>query len=356
LCIGHLSKPNLGVVQMSVKALTWAFDQPISATEKVVLLALADHANDRGECWPSVSLLMQRAYVGERTVQRSLQSLENSGFIVRERRQRENGSDTSNLYRLIFTKVSQGVSAGISGDQRGSGGVNLAPHPNKEGVTLTGGEGVIQTGGGGGLYDTPRTVRKNRKKEPPYISVDADFDAFWAAYPKRPNNPKAPAKKSYIAARRGNVSHEAIMAGVNAYAAMRVNEDPKFTAQAVTWLNQKRWADEYDVPAEAKPVAQASDGQLDTLAAVYPGHIGDRDRAKKLLAVELSKGISLNEFCVAADKYKLFCKGPPYEDRRVTPSMLEPWLQFKWREMDAYEFCKVGADRIRTVRPIKVKT
>ena len=92
------------------------------------------------------------------------------------------------------------------------------------------------------------------------------------------------------------------------------------------------------------------------LAAAYPGHIGERDRAKKLMAAELSKGVSLNEICMAADKYKLFCKGPPYEDRRITPSMLEPWLQFKWREMDAYEFCKVGADRIRTVRPIKVKT
>jgi len=209
---------------------------------------------------------------------------------------------------------------------------------------------------GGKRQTNTETTAETTTETTKDILVDADFDAFWAAYPKRPNNPKAPAKKSYLAARRDDVSHEAIMAGVNAYAAMRVNEDPKFTAQAVTWLNQKRWADEYDVPAEAKPVAQASDEQLDTLAAVYPGHIGERDRAKKLLAAELSKGVSLNEICVAADKYKLHCKGPPYEDRRITPSMIEPWLQFKWREMDAYEFCKVGADRIRTVRPIKVKT
>ena len=56
----------------------------------------------------------------------------------------------------------------------------------------------------------------------------------------------------------------------------------------------------------------------------------------------------------AARKYTLFCKGPPYEDRKIAPAMLETWLKFKWREMDGYEFCTVGPDRIRTVRPKKV--
>jgi hypothetical protein len=65
--------------------------------------------------------------------------------------------------------------------------------------------------------------------------------------------------------------------------------------------------------------------------------------------------VILQDICVAAEKYKLFCKGPPYEDRKTTPSMLEPWLKFKWREMNGYEFCRVGADRIRTVRPIQRK-
>lgn len=341
---------------MSVKALTWAFDQPISATEKVVLLALADHANDCGECWPSVSLLMQRAYVGERTVQRALQSLENSGFIARERRQRENGSDTSNLYRLMLTKVSQGVSAEISGEQRRAGGVNLAPHPKKEGVTQTGGEGVTQTGGEGGLHDTPRTVRKNHKKEPSYILVDTDFDAFWAAYPKRTphSNPKAPARAAYLAARKRGVPRETIMAGVNAYSASVNDSDPKYIAQAVTWLNQKRWEDDHASPAGVKKEPVATDGELFDLAAEYPGHIGSYGVAQKLLADELSKGATIEALCEAARKYKLFCKGPPYEDRKIAPAMLENWLKFKWREMDGYEFCTVGPDRIKTVRPKKV--
>lgn len=348
---------------MSVKALTWAFDQPISATDKVVLLALADHANDRGECWPSVSLLMQRAYVGERTVQRALQSLEDGGFIVRERRQRENGSDTSNLYRLIFTKVSHGVSAGVSGDQCGSGGVNLAPHPKKGGVTGTGGEGVTQTGGEGGLHDTPRTIIKNPHKEPPInISADAEFAEFWAAYPKRPNNPRKKAMAAYRKARK-NVSQKQLLTAVGLYAAYMAGENPKFIAMASTWLNEERWNCDYEKNAEViqsynkiKSTAdtQAGEKWVDELIAVYPGHVGDRAEAARLIAVELSKGVQGRDLWDAARKYKLFCKGPPYEDRRIAPAMLETWLKFKWREMDGYEFCTVGPDRINTVRPKKV--
>ena len=338
---------------MSVKALTWAFEQPINATEKVVLLALADHANEDGLCWPSISLLVKRAHVGERTVQRAIQSLEDAGFIARERRVRENGSDTSNLYRLIFDKVSHGV----------SGGVKLAPHEG--GVTQTGGEGVTQTGGEGGPDDTPRTIIKNRKKEPSVISYDADFADFWSAYPKRPNNSKAAAKVKYTLARKRGVSHETIMAGLKEYAAMRNaavanGDNPHFTKMAETWLNKAGWENDYSVPEGYQVTVQpsipmASDEDLDAVIRFFPGHVGKREEAKRLLMAEMTGGIGLHDICLAAEKYNLFCKGPPYEDRKTTPSMLEPWLKFKWREMNGYEFCRVGADRIRTVRPIQRK-
>lgn len=314
---------------MSFSAMAWASKQKTkTASQKLVLLMLANYADDTDKCWPSKKTLSEVCCMAKSAICSNILQLEQAGFIRVEKR------EGTSSYIWLNTGVLQ--------EDRGC--------PVKgQGVSVKRTGGVLQE-------DTNLSYTLSTEPITETISVDADFDAFWAAYPKRPINPKTKAKEKYIAARKSGVSHETIMAGVNAYAAMRVNEDPTFTAQAVTWLNQKRWADEYDVPAEAKPAAQASDEQLDTLAATYPGHIGERDRAKKLLAAELSKGVSLNELCVAADKYKLFCKGPPYEDRRITPSMLEPWLQFKWREMDAYEFCKVGADRIRTVRPIKVKT
>jgi hypothetical protein len=192
------------------------------------------------------------------------------------------------------------------------------------------------------------------------ISSDSDFEEFWAAYPKRPNNPRKKAMAAYVKARK-NVSQKQLLDSVRLYAAYMAGENPKFIAMSSTWLNDERWNCDYskgaDVISSHKAITQGpivGDDDINKLKKVFPGHIGDLERAKKLLAAELTKGVNIDDICLAAEKYSLFCKGPPYEDRRITPSMMEPWLQFKWREMEAYEFCRVGADRIRTVRPVKV--
>lgn len=60
-----------------------AWDLPLSSTEKLVLLALADCANDEGECWPSIATIGRKACIGERSVQRSIQSLKDAGHLTR---------------------------------------------------------------------------------------------------------------------------------------------------------------------------------------------------------------------------------------------------------------------------------
>jgi hypothetical protein len=356
--IVHLTsgQAKYGFPQMSVKALTWAFDQPIAGNGKVVLLALADHANERGICWPSISLLMQRAHVGERTVQRVIQSLEDAGFITRERRQRENGGDTSNLYRLMLDKVSQGVSACASVDQRGSGGVNLAPPPVEEGVTQTGGEGVTGTGGEGVTQTAPiRTVIKNRQIEPPNILYDAAFEEFWAAYPKRPGNPKKSAKLKYVNARKRNISHQTIMAGVNAYAKSRKGEDPKYTKLAETWLNKECWEVDYpDASPSAADAATVGDEDLDAVVNQYKGIVSDRMAAKRILASEISTGTPLDRIVEAAEKYAMHRKQMRYDGIEITAPILETWLKFKWREMDAY-FISKSPMRKPILRPVSEK-
>ena len=204
----------------------------------------------------------------------------------------------------------------------------------------------------------PRTKKATNTED--NISLDAAFEEFWTAYPKRAphSNPKHPAKLFYIKARSElNVSHETIVNAAKSYAATMAGKDSQLVAQAQTWLRQRRWEDDHQAPEEIalpNPKSEAGEKWLDELAAVYPGHVGDRAEAARLIAVELSKGATLDALCEAARKYRLYCKGPPYEDRRIAPAMLENWLKFKWREMDGYEFCTVGPDRIKTVRPKKV--
>ena len=58
--------------------------QGINATQKLVLLALADWANDEGLCWPSINRLAVKTGISGRSVQRLIRQLEDLNLVRRE--------------------------------------------------------------------------------------------------------------------------------------------------------------------------------------------------------------------------------------------------------------------------------
>ena len=64
---------------------------------RTVYMYLRDRAGG-GSCWPGVKTIAHDLHLSPRTVQRALNDLERAGYIQRQRRHRENGSCTSNLY------------------------------------------------------------------------------------------------------------------------------------------------------------------------------------------------------------------------------------------------------------------
>ena len=319
---------------MSFTAMAWASKQKVkSSSQKLVLLMLANYADDQDKCWPSKQTLADMCCMSKSGICKTISQLENAGFLVIEKR-----DGTSSIIRL---------NTGVHKVDKGC-------PPNGQGVS---------TQWTGGVHPVDTNLSMNQSEETiteTSISLDAAFEEFWAAYPKRvPHaNPKHPAKLLYIKARKQlNVSHETIVNAAKSYAATMAGKDSQLVAQAKTWLGQRRWQDDYTLDGgtnRLEPQMEAAEKWLDEIVAAYPGHVGDRAEAVRLIAVELSKGVQGKDLWDAARKYKLFCKGPPYEDRKITPAMLETWLKFKWREMDGYECCTVGPDRIRTVRPKKV--
>lgn len=70
---------------MSIKLMTAVWErEDIASTQKLVLLALADWANDEGLCWPSINRLAVKASLTTRAIQKAIRSLEQMGFIRRE--------------------------------------------------------------------------------------------------------------------------------------------------------------------------------------------------------------------------------------------------------------------------------
>ena len=89
---------------LSIAAMNWAWRQALTPTLKLVLMALADAADEHGVCWPSVSTLAKKCSVSTRTVRRSLRVLMDSGMLIAEARRRGDGSSTSNRYRLLVAR------------------------------------------------------------------------------------------------------------------------------------------------------------------------------------------------------------------------------------------------------------
>jgi len=82
--------------------MTWAFSQKVGGNDKLVLLALADHADENWSCFPGMETIAAKASVSVRTVQRVLERLESIGLVAHERRNSSTtGYRTSSRYTLL---------------------------------------------------------------------------------------------------------------------------------------------------------------------------------------------------------------------------------------------------------------
>jgi DNA-binding transcriptional MocR family regulator len=108
---------------MAIAAIEWAFTQRLdNPTAKLVLLALADHADSNGLCWPSISRIEQRTGLSRSSVIRALADLEERRLIARTRR-----GPTSNSYTLPSVTVTPEKCQPDT-----SGSVTVTPKPSVE--------------------------------------------------------------------------------------------------------------------------------------------------------------------------------------------------------------------------------
>jgi len=98
--------------------MNWAWHQDIKPVPKLILMALADAADDQGICWPSVATIAIKVGVSTRTVRRVMQTLIRRELLSAEQRYRSDGSCSSNRYRLLL-----------------EGGDKLSPAPDRGDTT-----------------------------------------------------------------------------------------------------------------------------------------------------------------------------------------------------------------------------
>lgn len=84
---------------MSVKAMSRAWELDLPHAERLVLLAMVDHADHEGRnIYSSISLIAWKTSYSERQVQRSIRALVDAGILVLEAA--GGGRGTTNVYMI----------------------------------------------------------------------------------------------------------------------------------------------------------------------------------------------------------------------------------------------------------------
>jgi len=188
-------------------------------SSRLVLLAMADEANDEGLLTAyrrSHRHIAKKANIDERTVTRAVHDLESLGEL--QVLAAGNGRASTD-YRITLP--------GIEGWQDATPGV--ADRVPRDGdVPPQGGRDATPI-----IPFSPGDTRSSPSSAPM-------FDEFWRAFPRKEG--KGAARKAWEKATTKAVP-AAIVRGVYRYAD-DPNRDPAYTCHPATWLNQERWDDD----------------------------------------------------------------------------------------------------------------
>lgn len=255
---------------MSVKLYGWAWGQRgISSTARLVLLALVERADNRKhECFPTQAQLAADTGLSAEVVGRRARELEGHGLLSRERRQRQDGSRTSDLYRL-HTDVNLTDSPSPDSESPDSKSPDGESEPTRRRVTTTPTESQGQPDAES-EQEEPITL-PSQNPSPTHQDAGDGFDEFWDAYPIKSG--RAPALKAW-----GKAITKAeptdIIAGAHRYAEFIARQRPDYKVKwPQGWLNDERWTD--NLPQAQPPALTRTNQTLLALAQEYRAQEND---------------------------------------------------------------------------------
>ena len=209
----------------------------ISKIEKLILIGLADRADEQGSCYPSKRDLANIAVCSEKTVQRTIQTLQEKGFMKVQARAID-GRQTSNRYFLSLDRMMQAMVF--------SRGDTMSPRV-----------GHSDSPEGDTMSHEPHigTSHLTSQKEPHTLRAAASetagelFEQFRAAYPaSRRKTEVKQARSQFTAALKKVDSPQVLIDAAAAYAnyCQVQGTEPRYIKGMWRWLRDERWTDEYE--------------------------------------------------------------------------------------------------------------
>lgn len=235
---------------MSTRATRWGYEVSITGPKKAVLMALCDHADDDGQCWPATARLALFSGFDERTVRNALRSLEAAGLISTV----ISGGRTSNRYTInvgsqtpaerpqtrndvppredrdsVLEPVQPGTTFPAPRQEIPRTPESLSVNPESPSINPEG--------------DSAKPLRTTKNHHGTTNEPDDDPDQmeFWKLYPRKKDG-HGSIRKPWVKA-RAKASAEQIIDGLRRYP---FSAESQFWPMPSTWLNQERWLTERD--------------------------------------------------------------------------------------------------------------
>lgn len=230
---------------MSIQAVAWAIDQRVGdPTLKVLLIAIANYANDVWECWPFQATLAYDTEISDRTVRRGLEKLKDMGFIEIVPRKRADGSNGSNLIRILPPTPS-GQNVRTPPDKMSGPPDTAMSAPPDSKVSGPNEPSMNHQGMDKNLLGEDDMSVDVVPAEPDYgLMYD---EVFWPNYPKRAGNScKGEGRKKFIALCRKGVDPAKMVNAAKALKAYYEAErkiGSQYVPMVTTWFNQRRFDD-----------------------------------------------------------------------------------------------------------------
>jgi len=224
-------------MSISVMSAVWA-NSKSTGSARLVLLAIADFADDSGRAYPSVNTLAKKAAISERTAQYSIRELITLGELTVGE---NDGPRGCNVYRVQCLQgaenagVQDGTQGGAKRDMQGCkmehrGVQTIAPEPSE---------------------NHQRTIN-----EPSLFEIPPDANAvtpeqIYEAYPRKVA--RLDAIKAITKAIKTHGGSK-VLAATQSYALAVAGKEKQFIPHGATWFNGKRYEEDPETwQHESKP-------------------------------------------------------------------------------------------------------
>lgn len=274
---------------MSMMLMSESFKKQVgNPARKLVLVKLADNANDQGECWPSYGHIARECEMGRSTVKAHIKALEEAGFLKIKHR-RTGDMNQSNVYQLTLSqgKPIERAKPNRPGKAKMAHvidpGQPLTYHPGQPlthlGQPLTPPRSAVDRGVGQPL--TPEPVTKNQSLNQSRNPICATalregFEIFYEAGLVKKSRKRAEAAFKTQSRKHPDPVAFGKMLAENIKGRLGTGEMGFDAMHPTTYLNQQRWLDEV---APAGEQACPHDELIDLWSELMPEF---RQHAKNL--------------------------------------------------------------------------